>query len=66
MKFLILTDSLGNPRPFPEESKVSVEETFPYLLKHIPIKDTKIKDTNHNFNLFTPYRAKPKGGRINL
>tara|TARA_B100000029_G_scaffold505638_1_gene586654 strand:+ start:3769 stop:4410 length:642 start_codon:yes stop_codon:yes gene_type:complete len=33
MKFLILTDSLGNPRPFPEESKVSVEETFPYLLR---------------------------------
>ena len=25
--------------------------TFPYLFKYIHIKDTEIKDTNHNFNL---------------
>ena len=28
--------------------------TFPYLFKYRPIKDTEIKDTNHNFNLFNP------------
>lgn len=32
-KFLIITDSIGNPRSFPVQDKVELEQTFPYLLR---------------------------------
>ena len=35
LKFLILTDSLANPRSFPIESAVVLEQTYPYLLRDI-------------------------------
>ncbi len=33
MKFLILTDSVGNPRSFPLEDATELEETYPYILR---------------------------------
>lgn len=33
MKVLILTDSVGNPRSFPESEKTELEETYPYILR---------------------------------
>jgi len=33
IKIMILTDSVGNPRSFPAEDAVSVEESYPYLLR---------------------------------
>jgi hypothetical protein len=33
LKFLVLTDSTGNPRTFPHAYKVGLEETYPYLLR---------------------------------
>ena len=32
-KIAILTDSIGNPRSFPENDCVSLDETFPYLIR---------------------------------
>ena len=32
-KFLILTDSIGNPRRFPVSGSTMLEETYPYLLR---------------------------------
>lgn len=32
-KFLILTDSIGNPRSFPASESMQLEETFPYLIR---------------------------------
>ena len=32
-KFLILTDSVGNPQPFLKKDKTSLDETFPFLIK---------------------------------
>ena len=34
-KILIITDSIGNPRIFPEDEKVSLEETYPYIIKKV-------------------------------
>jgi len=33
-KILILTDSAANPRSFPVSEKVSLEETYPYLIRN--------------------------------
>ena len=33
-KFLILTDSIGNPHPFLKKDATSLEETFPFLIKN--------------------------------
>lgn len=33
LKFLVLTDSIANPRSFPIESSVALEETYPYLIR---------------------------------
>jgi hypothetical protein len=33
-KILILTDSAANPRTFPVSEKVSLEETYPYLIRN--------------------------------
>lgn len=33
IKFLILTDSIANPRTFPVESAVNLESTYPYLIR---------------------------------
>jgi len=32
-KFMILTESAGNPRSFPKADKTSLEETYPYILR---------------------------------
>lgn len=32
-KFLILTDSISNPRPFPASEMTQLEETYPYILR---------------------------------
>ncbi len=32
-KFLLLTDSIANPRSFPEGQMIDVEQTYPYLLR---------------------------------
>lgn len=34
-KFLILTDSIGNPRVFPVDDIVELEETYPYILRNV-------------------------------
>ena len=33
IKFLILTDSVGNPRAFPKNEVTQLEETYPYILR---------------------------------
>lgn len=33
INILIITDSLGNPRSFPENSITSLQETYPYILR---------------------------------
>ena len=33
-KILILTDSAANARTFPENEKVNLEETYPYLIRN--------------------------------
>jgi lysophospholipase L1-like esterase len=33
-KFLILTDSVGNPHPFLKKDATSLEDTFPFLIKN--------------------------------
>ncbi len=33
LKFLILTESAGNPRSFPERDVTQLEETYPYLIR---------------------------------
>ena len=33
LKFLILTDSRGNPRSFPSNTVVTLEQTYPYLIR---------------------------------
>ncbi len=33
LKIIILTDSIANPRSFPVEASVSLEKTYPYLLR---------------------------------
>lgn len=33
-KFVILTDSIGNPRPFPASEPTNLEETYPYIIRN--------------------------------
>ncbi len=35
IKIIILTDSLGNPRSFPIETAVSLEQTYPYKIREM-------------------------------
>jgi lysophospholipase L1-like esterase len=35
LKFLVLTDSVANPRSFPIESSVTLEDTYPYIIRDL-------------------------------